>query len=104
MVLRWNKVEEGLNKDNPAVWRLSICDADQMLNEVLIKVGYKGDSIDERLQNVNTVQFPTLAEAWRAHQVCKFIEEDLNYLPTREVAEKTIEIYRNIFKETGIIL
>lgn len=104
LVSKWSSIEGVIEIHDPKLWRRALIDADSMLDEVLAKIGYEGGNLDERLENVSAEQFPSLAEAWRAHQVRRFVEEDPSYLPTREVMEKTVEIYRNIFKETGIIL
>ena len=108
LVKRWAAIEDALKQERPAVWRSAIIDADQMLEELLSRMSYLGKDLDERLENINPAlnpeQFPSLAEAWRAHQVRKFIDEDKKYLPTSEVAERTIEIYKRIFVETGILL
>ena len=89
---------------DPGGWRVAIIDADSMLDEVVAKLGYKGDTLEERLKNAVEYQFPSLENAWRAHQISDFLKEDSSYVLTREVAEQTIEIYRTIFTETGIIL
>jgi len=107
LVRRWTTIEQALEDDQPNLWRRAIINADEMLSEIMARMGYLGKNFDERLETIsptNPAEFKSMLEAWRAHQVRKFIEEDKDYLPTREVAERTIAIYRNIFKETGILL
>lgn len=104
MVKRWLVIKEAMGRDDPGGWRVAIIDADSMLDEVVAKLGYKGDTLEERLKNAVEYQFPSLENAWRAHQISDFLKEDSSYVLTREVAEQTIEIYRTIFTETGIIL
>ena len=105
IVKRWHAIKEAAEGDDPRAWRTAIADADSMLDEILGKIGYEGNTIDERLANIPTsIQFPALEDAWRAHQVHQFLTEDSNYPLTHEVAERTIEIYRNIFRQTGIII
>ena len=104
MIKRWNAIAKLLEGDDPTVWRAAIVEADNMLDEVLKKLGYDGANMDERLENIHVDQFPSLAEAWRAHSIRKFIGEDLAYQPTREVVDKTFDIYRDIFRETGLTL
>ncbi len=107
LIRRWTAIENYLEEDRPGLWRKAIINADEILSEVVARMGYLGKNLDERLETVspaNPAEFPSMLEAWRAHQVRKFVEEDKDYVPTREVAERTIAIYRNIFKETGILL
>lgn len=104
LIEKWENIEQSLKGDDPKLWRAAIVDADKILDEALSKIGYEGSNLDERLSNVDVEQFPSLVDAWRVHQVRQFVEEDQEYLPTRQVVEKTFLIYRNIFKEIGIIL
>lgn len=104
MVKRWERIMRQTQVDNPQGWRLAIVEADNMLDEILRKIGYSGETIDERLEHINPEQFPSLEDAWRAHQIRTFIEQDPSYAPSREVLERTTEIYKKIFEETGIIL
>lgn len=106
-VSKWISVESVLKTSDPGNWRGAIIQADKILDELMTRMGYHGRNLEERLANVNPrlypEQFPSMAEAYKAHQVRAFIEEDPNYMVSREVAEKTIGIYRNIFKETGVL-
>ena len=104
MVKRWLKIIKSMEGDDPAAWRMAVIDADSMLDEVVAKLGYIGNNLEERLENIIPEQFPSLEDAWRAHQISTFLKEDSSYNLTREVADRTIEIYRSIFRETGIIL
>ena len=104
MVNRWLAIKGEMESDDPEKWRAAIIDADSMLDEIVAKLGYKGETLEERLNNTVEYQFPSLENAWRAHQISDFLREDPSYSPTREVAEQTIEIYKIIFTETGIIL
>lgn len=104
MVKRWLVIKEAMEGEDPQNWRTAIIDADLMLDEVLRSLGYGGDTMDERLENILPEQFPILEEAWRVHQVRNFLVEDPSYTLSREAADKAIELYKDIFRETGIIL
>jgi hypothetical protein len=101
---RWIAIKNAMDTEDPQNWRAAIIDADRMLDEVLTKIGYAGDNIDQRLQNILPEQFPSLEDAWRAHRVRDFLVADSSYPLSRKVADTTIEIYKNIFLETGLIL
>lgn len=103
MAKRWLAIKELMRQDNPEGWRAAILGADAILDEIVKRLGYNGDTFEERLKNATEYQFPSIEDAWRAHEISKFLEVDSSYTLTRGVAEKTIEIYRNIFRDTGII-
>ncbi|OGZ58659.1 MAG: hypothetical protein A2827_03335 [Candidatus Spechtbacteria bacterium RIFCSPHIGHO2_01_FULL_43_30] len=104
MTKRWMLIERSLESGDSLRWKAAIIDADNMLDEILKKVGYLGDTMDKRLENVHLDQFPTLEDAWRAHKVRKFLEEDPRYKPSKEVVARVFEIYKDIFRETGLTL
>ncbi len=104
MVKQWLAIKKLMKQDNPEAWRAAIIDADSMLEEIVEKLGYKGATLEERLQNITAYQFPSIEDARRAHEISRFLEEDSSYPLTYGVAEKTIGIYGNILRETGIIL
>lgn len=104
MMRRWASIKKSLESDDETSWRRAIIDADKMLDEILKKVGYEGQTMEKRLENIHIDQFPSLEDAWRAHRVRKFLDEDPDYPLKKEVAERAFEIYKNIFRETGLII
>lgn len=104
MTKRWLAIKKLMKQDNPEGWRGAIIDADLMLDETVEKLGYKGATLEERLQNITEYKSPGLEDARRAHEISKFLKEDSSYPLTYGVVEKTIGIYENVLRETGIIL
>ena len=104
MAKRWLAIKELMKQDSPNAWRAAVIGADSMLDEIVKKLGYKGATLEERLQNVNAYKSPSIEDARRAHEISRFLEQDSSYPLTYGVAEKTIGIYGNILRETGIIL
>lgn len=104
MKKQWAEITKGMARDDPNFWRSSILGADGMLDEALRRIGYEGNTMEERLESIRTtVQFPNLEDAWRARKIRNFLVEDPSYSLSREAAEQTLEIYRKIFTDIGII-
>lgn len=104
MAKEWIRIRKSIETDDPKLWKAAILSADSILEEVVAKLGYKGETLQERLSNVTSYQFPGLDNALRAHEISKFIKEDPSYPLSREITERTIKIYEDIFKEAGIFL
>lgn len=105
MAKQWGKIVKSMESDDPMLWRSSILDADRMFDEILRRIGYEGETLEERLGSIRTtIQFPYLEDAWRARKIRNFLAEDPSYSLSRQAAEQTIEIYKKIFTEAGIIL
>ena len=100
MTTRWRKIMEHADSGNPNDWKQAIIEADVMLDGLLIKLGYQGDSLGERLQRVQKGDFKSLDQAWEAHKVRNRIAHDgsdfiLNQIEARQV----IGLYRQVFEE-----
>jgi len=98
--LRWNTIVEHVNTDNPNDWRQAIIEADIMLDELLTAQGYHGDTVGEKLKQIERSDFNTIDLAWEAHKVRNNIahqgfEHELN---AREV-RRIIQLYEHVFQE-----
>ena len=101
---RWTHVRALIEGTSPNDWRQAIIEADIILDDMLTRLGYVGDSIGEKLKKVNPAQFKTLQEAWEAHKIRNEIaHQGSEFLLTDHVAYRTIMQYENVFKEHGEI-
>lgn len=97
---KWNEIQKHMQSGNQAEWRLAILEADIMLYDMLEQMGYEGDSIGEKLKQVEPASFNTLNEAWSAHKVRNIIaHEGASYVLPRSEAERTMRQYETVFKE-----
>jgi hypothetical protein len=101
---RWEKVLHYLSSEHPTDWKMAILEADSMLDDILVHMGYQGDTMGERMKNIPEGRFPFLNEAWNAHKVRNHIaHRGSNYAITRTEAEDTIDMYNRIFKHFGYL-
>lgn len=101
---KWDKVLEHVSSMNPSDWRLSILEADILLEEVLKRAGYQGESIGDRLKAADRATFKSLDSAWEAHKIRNSIAHqgsDFN-LSQRE-AKRVIGLFEEVFKEFDFI-
>lgn len=99
-LLRWNRVSEQASASNPESWRLAILEADIMLNELLDLQGYKGETIADKMKQVDRATFNSIDAAWEAHKVRNVIAHTgvAHDLTPREV-RRVIALYERVFKE-----
>ena len=99
---RWKHVRELIESASPNDWRQAIIEADIILEDMLNRLGYVGDSIGDKLKTAQPGQFRTLQEAWEAHKVRNDIAHQGSTFPlTDHLAYRTILQYENVFKEHG---
>jgi hypothetical protein len=104
MAHRWNNATKHINSDNPNDWKQAIMEADIILDALLDKLGYRGESIGEKLKRVNPGDMKTLNEAWEAHKVRNQIaHEGSSFNLTHHDAKQTIANYRKVFDEFYIV-
>ncbi len=101
---RWERVITHINSNAPSDWRLAVIEADIMLDELLRKLGYHGDSIGDMLKAVEKSDMLTLDAAWEAHKVRNRIAHSgTDYDLTERDAKRVVALYEAVFKEFQII-
>ena len=97
---KWQTVQAHINSDNPSQWRLAILEADIMLDDILDKMGYQGDSIGDKLKGIEKSDFLTLDAAWEAHRIRNQIaHEGSDFQLNEREAKRVIELYKAVFEE-----
>ncbi len=97
---RWEVVEEHVRSDRPADWRHAIIEADTILEEMVKKMGYEGESLGERLKAVEPSDFTSIQSAWEAHKVRNQIaHEGSGFKLSHREAKRIIGLYEQVFKE-----
>jgi hypothetical protein len=97
---RWANVQSQINSHSVNDWKQAILEADIILEEMLEKMGYKGDSIGEKLKKVERSDFITLDKAWEAHKVRNRVaHKGSDFVLSRDEAEKAIDLYKEVFEE-----
>lgn len=101
---RWNHIMQLIESGQESDWRQAIIEADIMLDELLVRLGYEGESTGEKLRAVNPAHFRTLNNAWEAHRVRNEIaHQGSAYQLSEHLAHRTIANYEAVFREHGEI-
>jgi hypothetical protein len=97
---RWESVQKHIGSANQNDWKQAIIEADVILDDILTRMGYRGESVGEKLKRVATGDFATLEDAWEAHKVRNRIAHDgSNFVLTEHDAKHTIQRYKKVFEE-----
>lgn len=101
---RWVKVLNLLSSVNFGDWKLSVIEADAMLESLLGDLGFKGETIGDKLKAADPEKFRSLPIAWEAHAVRNRIaHEGTNFDLTLHEARRVIALYEQIFRQYGYI-
>lgn len=101
---RWITVLQYLNSQSEGDWKLAVLEADTMLDDLLDQVGFKGESMGEKLKNADQESFKNLSIAWEVHTIRNRIaHEGANFPLTSREAKRVIALYEDIFRPYGFI-
>ncbi|MFA7193503.1 MAG: hypothetical protein WC087_01135 [Candidatus Paceibacterota bacterium] len=97
---RWIRVENLIQSHSSSDWRQAIIEADIILDEMLSRMNYDGDSIGDKLKQIEESDFITLNKAWEAHKIRNHIaHRGGDFTFSKSEAERVINLYRQVFEE-----
>lgn len=98
--LRWDRVMEEAYSENEQSWRLAILEADIMLSELLDFLGYRGETMADKMRQVEKGDFKSIDLAWEAHRMRNQVAHQSTAQPlsAREVRH-VVGLYEQIFRE-----
>lgn len=100
---RWDSIVRYMTSDHPNDWRIAILEADIILNEILNKAGYSGDTVADKLKQVEKSDFLTLENAWEAHKIRNKVVHDRDFVLSKKEAKRIMGLYQSIFEEFEFI-
>jgi hypothetical protein len=101
---RWQAVIEYLNSHNQGDWKLAILEADSMLDSLVDSLGFKGESLGEKLKSIDEEKFPKLNSVWEAHNIRnKIAHEGTDFDLSSHEAKRVIGIYEQVFRDYNFI-
>lgn len=101
---RWMQTLHYLFSNNESDWKLAIIEADSMLDSLMDQLGFRGESLGEKLKSATQDSFRNLSIAWEVHTIRNRIaHEGLAYEISQHEAKRIIAIYERIFRDYGFI-
>lgn len=99
----WREIRALANSGNPSDWNMAVLRADALLDEILAREGYEGETIAERLKVADPTRIPSLDRLWSAHRVRNMIAHDPLEQHTKETVIAALRSYETALKELGVI-
>ena len=100
----WNSIRSKLLSDSPSDWRLAIIEADIYLDRVLDQKGFYGDTLGDKLKQVEPEKLPSIQIAWEAHKVRNRIAHDgAGFVLTMPEARRVLSYYEIVFRDLEVI-
>jgi len=99
MEKNWKKIAARIDTGLESEYKLAVIEADNMLNEILNKMGYGGESLGERLEKLTVATLPDIEGIREVHQVRNNIIHDPNYKLSLNETRRLLEIFEKAFKD-----
>ncbi|OGM99012.1 MAG: hypothetical protein A2915_03575 [Candidatus Yanofskybacteria bacterium RIFCSPLOWO2_01_FULL_41_34] len=97
--VRWEEIEKHINSTREAEWKFAVIEADKLVDELLKSAGFLGDTMGDRLMNIQPGQLTTLQNLWEAHKIRNRLVHDTNYFLRYTEAKRAVGLYRKTLKE-----
>lgn len=99
---RFLKIENCLNKNNPATFAMTIISGDKLLDKALMEAGVPGKTMGERLKKSGD-KFSDANAVWRAHKLRNMIAHEDDMDLSFKQAAGALAIYKQALKDLGAI-
>ncbi len=96
---RWENVVKHIDSPNQNDWKQAILEADMILDELLSKMGYRGESVGEKLKRVEPGDFKSIQDAWEAHKVRNQIAHEPGFTLNKIEAQQAYHLYKKVLDE-----
>ena len=100
---KWQEITNHLESTREAEWKFSIIEADKLVDDTLKKAGYLGDTMGDRLTNIDKSQLLSLEGLWEAHKIRNKLVHDANYFLRYAEARQAIKLYEDVLRELQAI-
>lgn len=99
----WLQIQKRIHLGDEENLKLAITEADRILDELLKKSGYMGETMDERLTQITSAQLSNITDVWSAHKIKQRILKEKDFHINKQEAEIIVNIYKKAFQGFDLI-
>ena len=100
---RWQGVLKHLESLNESEWRVAVIEADKLIDEILARKGFEGESIAEKMSSIEKDRMKSIDRLWEAHKTRNRIVHKPDYKIEQSEARRTISYYEEALVEMGVM-
>ncbi len=98
---RWEEILRHMDSAKEAEWKFAVIEADKLIDLVLQKAGFPGETLGERLMNIQDGQIANLQGLWDAHKIRNRLAHDVDHFLRYTEAKQAIDQYESVLRELG---
>lgn len=103
MKARWDKIKKRLDSGNEAEYKVAVIEADSAIDDLIRRMGYKGENMLERINNIPVGQLDKTDEIKEAHEVRNRIVHEEKFRLSRKTAEETFAKYEHFLRHFEVL-
>lgn len=100
---RWDKIRKRLESGNEADYKVAIIEADSVIDDLIRRMGYKGENMTERIENIPSGQLDRIEEIKEAHEIRNRIIHEEEFKVSRKAAEEVLAKYEHLLKHFEVL-
>jgi len=90
---KWNELFRGLESENENDWKVMIIKADDMLFQLIKKLGHKEEGMGEALENIDSNHIHGIENVKEAHQIRNRIVNEDDFVLKKDEAKEAMNKY-----------
>lgn len=99
---RWQEILQHIDSVREGEWKFAIIEADKLVDDQLKNL-FPGETMGERLMNIDKTHLLTIDGLWEAHKVRNRLAHDTNYFLRHAEAVHAIRLFEATLKELGAL-
>ena len=99
----WRKTVGRLDTGLESEYKLAVIEADTVLDDILRRMGFGGETLGERLGKITSATLPNIEEIKKIHQTRNNIIHDPDYRLSLDEARKVVLAYEKAFRDLEAI-
>lgn len=100
---KWKEVREHLESLRDAEWKFAVIEADNILEEILGQMGFPGDTLGEKMKQIDKNQLASINDLWEAHKLRNIIVHNPDYQIRYNDARVAVSQYEKALREMGVL-
>jgi len=94
------EINKKLVSDTPSDWKIAVIEADKTLDRALLKKGFAGESLGDKLKDMVPADLPEVyEEVWEAHKIRNKIVHEPEFELSQGEARKIVGIYERAIRK-----
>ena len=99
----WNKITKRLSTGLESESKMAIVEADDLLDASLRRMGFAGQTLEEKLSKLTSATVGNLDDVYAAHKIRNNIVHNPDYRLSQDEAKVTMDAYQKAFNSLQIL-